>query len=93
MVPCQIKLRSLQSIRLSTSTDWMASLIDNWGAHLQSQLDRFYQQDLLFCFFFWSYFFVSPANCHQPETRAVGHPCNPYTHILRHINNSFSRSP
>jgi len=21
--------------------------------------------------------FVSPANCHQPETRAVGHPCNP----------------
>jgi len=51
MVPCQIKLRSLQSIRLSTSTDWMASLIDNWGAHLQSQLDRFYQQDLLFCFF------------------------------------------
>ena len=22
-------------------------------------------------------FFVSPANCHQPETRAVGHPCNP----------------
>ena len=21
--------------------------------------------------------FVSPANCHQPESRAVGHPCNP----------------
>ena len=21
--------------------------------------------------------FVSPANCNQPETRAVGHPCNP----------------
>jgi len=21
--------------------------------------------------------FVSPANCHQPEIRAVGHPCNP----------------
>jgi len=23
--------------------------------------------------------FVSPANCHQPESRAVGHPCNPKT--------------
>ena len=25
--------------------------------------------------------FVSPANCHQPETRAVGHPCNPFVRV------------
>ena len=27
--------------------------------------------------------FVSPANCHQPETQAVGHPCNPQMVSLR----------
>ena len=30
-----------------------------------------------FNFRHWLILFVSPANCHQPESRAVGHPCNP----------------
>jgi len=29
--------------------------------------------------------FVSPANCHQPESRAVGHPCNPCNPLLMKV--------
>ena len=38
--------------------------------------------------------FVSPANCHQPESRAVGHPCNPrYLHLdlSKHVMRNISR--
>jgi hypothetical protein len=34
--------------------------------------------------------FFTPANCHQPETRAVGHPCNPF--YTRSTINSFFHS-
>ena len=35
--------------------------------------------------------FVSPANCHQPESRAVGHPCNPCNpYGTRYQSGSFS---
>ena len=30
--------------------------------------------------------FVSPANCHQPETRAVGHPCNPLVQVQQQLS-------
>jgi hypothetical protein len=29
--------------------------------------------------------FLSPANCHQPVSRAVGHPCNPCNPSHNHV--------
>jgi len=71
---CSFELWIYSFLNLSSQYHWF------WDQCIpESRLIQTPQVCVRFSFNFrhWLILFVSPANCHQPESRAVGHPCNP----------------